>query len=994
MPNATIQKILKPTKYRAVDTSGNNNHGQIYSGRALEFDGVSDYLTVPDSDAAKPTQHLTVAAWLNIDSNSSWKTIYANSAGWGAGIWCAIDGSESIKMDINGVIPYGSFGTSNNSIEEFTWQRIVWTFTRTGTSMTGRIYNNGVLLKEIDQDSSGVEAVQDITYSAGAMQIGEAGTSSYLYPGKMSDFQLWHKAWTQDEVTFDYLNPESLALNNGGSTLTESDLQLWYPMQDGHRGQQSYVLDGANTGLGDNMVSDGTFDTVTPASTTGTYWTTGDSWSIANGVATNDGTTNNQLDQNINLISGVTYKITFDWTQTSTDSGDKLQFREYDGGAYVVRHEETGHSGGGSGSEEIYFTSTASSINGTLYIRGNNGWAGTVDNVVVQPVNDKHHATTVFYGDELVANGTFETNVDDWTDNSGAGTWERITDGNKITGDGSAHFVGAGSGYTGVCSDAISIVSGRTYQITGNYKVDAAETPAYLDVKVGTNPGNAQVGGWATQTLDEESVTAIDVTFTASETDSTCHLHIRTGNNAAPEIWFDDMSIKEEGTATGWTDADQQLDIPQTALQSYNQLAWFDEVDSTVTVTAEANIDNIFASGGTVSAWIFANGIGENNYGRIFDKGQWYILLSNISGSTSKIKFTHISSGNNSDNKSDNEVIIFGEWMHVVVSYDKDTPATQAKMYINGEEIGVNPDTIGAATMASDGSNDLSIGNVSGGTTRTWDGSITEGSFWDKALSQAEITELYNNGKALDAKAHSANSNLKAYWRNNGLAVWQDLTDNDNDATPTNFAETLLLPAGVDASRDNQGFLMNRQKDTNSLNLPFVETSAEGNYASVPGFNFHATTMSISCWIKTPSYDTGNTILDKYETSGSLRALRLHLTSNNELLLQLSSNGTNYEFQVTTDAALANDTWYHIAITYSSGTWLVYKNASAVSLDAAAFSTTTAIDQNITNLKIGNSIHTSKEPWDGQIDDLCIYNDVLSSDEVDRNYKAGKRSHR
>ena len=42
---ATIQTIQKPTRARALDTSGNNNHGQIYSGRALEFDGVTDYLT-------------------------------------------------------------------------------------------------------------------------------------------------------------------------------------------------------------------------------------------------------------------------------------------------------------------------------------------------------------------------------------------------------------------------------------------------------------------------------------------------------------------------------------------------------------------------------------------------------------------------------------------------------------------------------------------------------------------------------------------------------------------------------------------------------------------------------------------------------------------------------------------------------------------------------------------------------------------------------------
>ena len=40
---AGLQKIQKPTRARALDTSGNNNHGQIYSGRGLEFDGVSDY---------------------------------------------------------------------------------------------------------------------------------------------------------------------------------------------------------------------------------------------------------------------------------------------------------------------------------------------------------------------------------------------------------------------------------------------------------------------------------------------------------------------------------------------------------------------------------------------------------------------------------------------------------------------------------------------------------------------------------------------------------------------------------------------------------------------------------------------------------------------------------------------------------------------------------------------------------------------------------------
>ena len=78
------------------------------------------------------------------------------------------------------------------------------------------------------------------------------------------------------------------------------------------------------------------------------------------------------------------------------------------------------------------------------------------------------------------------------------------------------------------------------------------------------------------------------------------------GSNYA---FFDDFSIKEIGTATGWTDADQQLDIPQTALQSYNQLAWFPGVDTgtdmDVDCTSDSDIDEVFDGGGTFSAWIF-----------------------------------------------------------------------------------------------------------------------------------------------------------------------------------------------------------------------------------------------------------------------------------------------------------------------------------------------------------------------------------------------------
>ena len=48
--------------------------------------------------------------------------------------------------------------------------------------------------------------------------------------------------------------------------------------------------------------------------------------------------------------------------------------------------------------------------------------------------------------------------------------------------------------------------------------------------------------------------------------------------------------------------------------------------------------------------------------------------------------------------------------------------------------------------------------------TRTWEGNVDELTIWDKALSSAEVTELYNGGTTFDARDHSASANLKHYY--------------------------------------------------------------------------------------------------------------------------------------------------------------------------------------------------------------------------------------
>ena len=49
-------------------------------------------------------------------------------------------------------------------------------------------------------------------------------------------------------------------------------------------------------------------------------------------------------------------------------------------------------------------------------------------------------------------------------------------------------------------------------------------------------------------------------------------------------------------------------------------------------------------------------------------------------------------------------------------------------------------------------------------TSRAWEGNIDELTIWDKALSSAEVTELYNGGTTFDARDHSASANLNHYY--------------------------------------------------------------------------------------------------------------------------------------------------------------------------------------------------------------------------------------
>ena len=976
----TIQTIETPKKYRALDTSGNNNHGQIYSGRGLEFDGVTDYL-----DGGTNTNLIfnngdhTLVAWFNGSSfPSSYNYILSignDAAGKQSGIGVRSDNRLFCSAYSSPIV------NTTATVEANTWYRLVMVYTG-GTTDTADFYLNGVL---VEQESIALDV------EVGKLRVGSNTANSSIFTGMMSDVQIWDTAWSATDVTYDYLNPELLALNNSGTSLTNSNLKLWYPMQDGHRGQQSYILDGANSGLGDELITEGDFGGGGAAWTTTTGWDdTGGSGAWSPSVAPY----NDRVYQSLNFVVGTSYKFTF---TISNNTNGRLLFRLSGATNQDINTTYTTYA---DGDHTIYFTSKYANTVISLY--GHDSYSSfNIDNVSVKAINDKNHATTVFYGDELVENGTMEVD-DNWANyHTGTDTNERSTT-QVHGGTYSRKLVSVDTTTGGIQSDNFTSVTGRTYVVNFWVYPDSG-TVQRIGVRNGADSDWAVDNNFTGLTQDDWN--ECEITYTEAAGGGAAYIVLHT-NQLAHTMYIDNVSIKEVGLASGWTDADQQLHIPQTALQSYNELAWFDGVADYTLITDHDDFS--FGNGTTdepfsISAWIYMNDATTFPIVSKYSTSHKEWFFKTDGSDKLKLRLYDNSAGGYQGREYSTALTSYeGKWTHVVATYSGDESDADAgiNLYVNGEVVDDTDSSSGSYTAMENKDGDVTIGAELAGTSKFANGSITGITVHSAAINASKVKELYNDGKELDATTFSGVSAIEGYWRNNGLSTWQDLTSNDRDGTPTSVTETILLPAGVDATRDNQGFIMNRQKDTSTLN--FIDSNATistipGDYPYVnAGPNpISIASFSFSAWVKIPHIlatipifqlgDDNNNHFSIFTTTGSSGAgdIRFSHEYDSTLVRKTTNTGS------PGDNCIAVDTWHNIVFTATTTTVILYVDGVAQTVVDQTGTGSSLTDR---NTYIGYS-ETGKH-FVGQIDNVLVYDDVLTQVEVTRNYNAGKGSHR
>ena len=314
---ASTVNTNKPIIPRGVDDRpvDKYNRASLFSGKALDFDGVNDYVAISDNAALNfGTGDFSIAFVMKSDVAGFDRVLDKRDLTNGYTI--NIGPSKNIVLELNDGTGSSQFATST-IYADGKLKHVVISFDRSGNA---DFYINGAFDEGVDisSKSGNLDSTSDLFIGADA----PSGTGIF-YDGQLSGLKMYSTTLTAAQVADLYNNPEKVVPTG----VSDSALKLWLPMQEG-AGTTAY--DGSGNG------NHGTIS--------GATWVQGVGAPVAqtavidwNKLYVFDKTDDYASTTSYTDVTGTkTYKVSFEVFDTSTDEQQIFQFFNVSAGKGVV----------------------------------------------------------------------------------------------------------------------------------------------------------------------------------------------------------------------------------------------------------------------------------------------------------------------------------------------------------------------------------------------------------------------------------------------------------------------------------------------------------------------------------------------------------------------------------------------------------------------------------------------------------------------------------
>ena len=339
---------------------------------------------------------------------------------------------------------------------------------------------------------------------------------------------------------------------------------------------------------------------------------------------------------------------------------------------------------------------------------------------------------------------------------------------------------------------------------------------------------------------------------------------------------------------------------------------------------SQLNVNNI-----TVSVWLnprsyFWTGDAANPNSVILNRfqytystpsgGAWGISFNQSSITASIVGPTGTTGGASAVS---NTPLTLNNWHHLVMTYN----GANIKLYVDGILSATQSHT---AAMNIAGNSGISIGesNQANGYWGHTDGKLDDIAIWNRALTQAEITTLYNGTNPTTC--------LPSYVPTNGLVGFWPFCGNANDESG-NSLNGNVIGALATSDRNSQ---TNKAYDFNFTGANFGQQNDE---IYIPyNSQLNVNNITVSVWLNPRSYfwtgDAANpnsVILNRFQytystPSGGTWGISFNQTSVTASIV--GPTGTTGGASAVSNAPITLNAWHHLVMTYNGASIKLYQS--------------------------------------------------------------------